>query len=76
MEETAGKEQIANMYDYCYETTDKTGEKESHAFQWITNIKLTERNLEEMITAGRGRWKALGVRPDEYNMNKIRFIIR
>lgn len=57
VEETAGKEQIANMYDYCYETTDKTGEKESHAFQWITNIELTEKNLEEMITARRGRWK-------------------
>lgn len=57
VEETSGKEQIANMYDYCYETTKKRGEKESHAFQWITNIELTEKNLEEMITAGRGRWK-------------------
>ena len=26
-------------------------------FQWITDIKVTGRNLEEMIIAGRGRWK-------------------
>ena len=26
-------------------------------FQWITNIELTKNNLEEMIKAGRGRWK-------------------
>ena len=26
-------------------------------FQWITNIGLTRNNLEEMICAGRGRWK-------------------
>ena len=57
VEETAGKEQTANMYDYWYETTDKTGKKEIHEFQWITNIELTEKNLEEMIAAGRGRWK-------------------
>lgn len=57
VEETAGKEQTANMYDYWYETTDKTGKKENHEFQWITNIELTEKNLEEMIAAGRGRWK-------------------
>ena len=28
-----------------------------HEFQWITNIELTKKNLEEMIEAGRGRWK-------------------
>lgn len=26
-------------------------------FQWLTNIELTKNNLEEMIKAGRGRWK-------------------
>ena len=57
VEETAGKKQTANMYDYKYEKTDKTGKKELHEFQWITNIDLTEKNLEEMIAAGRGRWK-------------------
>ena len=45
------------MYRYWYETTGKDGGKEIHEFQWITNIGLTDRNLEEMIKAGRGRWK-------------------
>ena len=26
-------------------------------FQWVSSIEVTERNLEEMICAGRGRWK-------------------
>lgn len=33
------------------------GETEIHGYQWITNIELTDRNLEEMIEAGRGRWR-------------------
>lgn len=56
VEETAGKKEEANMYRYWYET-EKSGKKELHEFQWITNIDLTEKNLEEMIGAGRGRWK-------------------
>ena len=56
VEESAGKEEVANMYSYQYKT-GKDEEKETHAFQWITNIELTNRNLEEMIGAGRGRWK-------------------
>ena len=56
VEESAGKEEVANMYGYQYET-GKAGEKERHSFQWITNIELTMKNLEEMILAGRGRWK-------------------
>lgn len=57
VEELAEKEETANMYRYWYATTNKNGEKEVHEFQWITNIELTARNLEEMIEAGRGRWK-------------------
>lgn len=56
VEETAGKKEEANMYRYWYET-EKSGKKEFHEFQWITNIELTEKNLEEMIGAGRVRWK-------------------
>lgn len=56
VEETAGKEEEADMYRYRYET-EEDGEKEIHEFQWITNIELTKKNLEEMIEAGRGRWK-------------------
>lgn len=42
---------------FIYETTDKTRKMEHHEFQWITNIELTKKNLEEMIASGRGRWK-------------------
>ncbi len=56
-EEVAGKEETANMYWYWYETEREDGEKEAHEFQWITNIELTDRNLEEMTEAGRSRWK-------------------
>ena len=32
-------------------------EKHKKRFQWVSSLELTERNLEEMIQAGRGRWK-------------------
>ena len=57
VEDVAGKKETANMYKYTYETESKTGRKEIHEFQWITNIEITEKNLEEMIEAGRGRRK-------------------
>lgn len=57
VEEVAGKEETANMYRYWYEEELENGETEIHGYQWITNIELTNRNLEEMIEAGRGRWR-------------------
>ncbi len=42
------------MYRYWYQ---KAGETGVHEFKWITNIEITKRNLEELIEAGRGRWK-------------------
>ena len=57
VERVAGKEETANMYRYCYETTNKNGVREAHEFQWITNIEIADKNLEELIEAGRGRWK-------------------
>ena len=56
VEKTAGKEEEANMYRYWYETGE-ANKKETHEFQWITNIELSKKNLDEMIEAGRGRWK-------------------
>ncbi len=53
VEETAGKEEIANLFCYSYETKDK----KTVTFRWLTNIELTEKNVEEMVNAGRGRWK-------------------
>lgn len=56
VEETAGKEETANLFRYTYETKEE-GKGQAITFQWITNIELTERNLEEMVNAARGRWK-------------------
>lgn len=53
VEEVAGKTEVMNVYEYCY-INEK---KEQVKFQWISSIELTQRNLEEMISAGRGRWK-------------------
>ena len=56
MEKLAGKKEIMNLYEYSYEKKTQKGVTEIR-FQWITNIELTKHNLEEMIKAGRGRWK-------------------
>lgn len=57
MEEIAGKEEVMNVFEYKYEKEDKNGRKQVISFQWISNIEITKRNLEELILAGRGRWK-------------------
>lgn len=56
VEEVAGKKETANMYWYWYEK-EEGGKMGVYEFQWITNIELTDRNLEEMIETGRNRWK-------------------
>lgn len=56
VEETAGKEQTANIFCYVCEK-DKDGKKQQITFSWLTDIELTTKNLEEMIEAARGRWK-------------------
>ena len=45
VEETAGKKEEANMYHYWYET-EEAGKKETHEFQWVTNIELTKLRKE------------------------------
>lgn len=57
VEVVAGKQEIMNILEYEYESQKEEGKKRKIRFQWITNIELTKRNLEEMIIAGRGRWK-------------------
>lgn len=57
VEEVTGKSFAANMYKYSYKVEDKDGGTKICTMQWITSIELTEKNLEEMISAGRGRWK-------------------
>ena len=46
-----------NVFEYEYETKDKTETKQTIRFQWVTSLELKKRNLEEMILAGSGRWK-------------------
>ena len=54
MEEVAGKEEVMNVFEYEYEGKDK---KQKTTFCWITNLEINKRNLEELIQAGRWRWK-------------------
>lgn len=57
VEEVAGKKQVMNVFEYEHKAKDKKGEVCTVRFQWITSLNVTNRNLEEMILAGRGRWK-------------------
>ncbi|MBQ6886671.1 MAG: transposase, partial [Lachnospiraceae bacterium] len=57
VEEVAGKEEVMNVFEYEYEGRNKEGKSQTNRFCWVTDIELTKRNLEEMILAGRGRWK-------------------
>lgn len=57
VEELAGKKEVMNVIEYEYEARREKGKKQAIRFQWVTSLEVTERNLEEMIIAGRGRWK-------------------
>ena len=57
VEEVAGKEAVMNVFEYEYEGKDKKGKKQKITFRWITNLEINKRNLEELIQAGRWRWK-------------------
>ena len=57
VEEVAGKSEIMNVYEYEYEVKDKDGNKQKIRFQWVTSLELSDKNIEEMVLAGRGRWK-------------------
>lgn len=57
VEEVAGKKESMNVFEYEYEKKDKKGKKYRVRFRWVSSLELTGKNLEEMIYAGRGRWK-------------------
>lgn len=57
VEKVAGKKEVMNVFEYEYETEDKEEKKHTTRFQWVSSIELTKRNIEEMILAGRDRWK-------------------
>lgn len=56
VEKITGKTEVFNVFEYTYEKTGKAG-PEQICFLWVTNLRITERNLEELICAGRKRWK-------------------
>lgn len=56
VEKLAGKEETMNLYEYQYDKETVEG-METVRFQWLTNIEVSKRNLEELVNAGRGRWK-------------------
>ena len=58
VEDITGKNFTANIFEYEYEQMDKkTNKKTTTNFLWITDIELTNRNIEEMVKCGRKRWK-------------------
>lgn len=57
VEKVAGKKEVMNVFEYEYGTEDKEEKKHTTRFQWVSSIELTKRNIEEMILAGRDRWK-------------------
>ena len=56
VDEITGKNEVFNVFEYVYKKMEKGKEKEV-CFRWVTNIRVTERNLEELILAGWKRWK-------------------
>ena len=56
VEVTAGKNGVANMFEYAFEKPQNEETRNYH-FQWITNIMIDKKNLEELVGAGRGRGK-------------------
>lgn len=57
VEDVAEKTEVMNVYEYEYEAKDKNGKVSKIMFKWVTNIELNNKNIEEMVLAGRGRWK-------------------
>ena len=56
VEVITGKTEVFNVFEYKYEKAED-GETKQISFLWVTNLKITERNLETLINAGRKRWK-------------------
>ncbi len=58
VERITGKTETFNVIEYRYEKPEG-GETKQVRFLWVTNIRVTERNLEALVCAGRKRWKIL-----------------
>jgi len=55
-----------NVFEYEFETKEG-GNPKRIRFCWVTNIPVKEKNLEELIEAGRGRW---GIENEGFNNQK------
>lgn len=66
IEETTGKTEIFNVFEYEYTKTED-GKEIYFRFIWATNIEIKDRNLEELIMSGRKRWK---IENEDFNNQK------
>ncbi|MCD7743796.1 MAG: hypothetical protein LUI13_00630 [Lachnospiraceae bacterium] len=57
VEAVTGKGEVTNVFEYERKETQKEGSVSKTVFQWLTDIELDRKNLEEMVNAARGRWK-------------------
>ena len=57
VDETAGKTEKANIFEYRFNYVNKEGEPVEKRYCWLTDIEINRSNLEEMIGFARGRWK-------------------
>lgn len=56
MDKISGKDQKCNVFEYRYEYAEKQ-EAKTVRFVWVTDLRITMKNLEEFILTGRQRWK-------------------
>ena len=58
VEEITDKDFVANIFEYEYQKIEEKTKKVTQIkFLWVTDIELTNRNIEEMVKCGRKRWK-------------------
>jgi len=56
MEKISGKDEKCNVYEYRHTVVEK-GESKKVRFVWVTDLRITMKNLERFIITGRQRWK-------------------
>jgi len=54
--EVTGKTETFNVFEYSYTKKEK-GRETGRLLMWATNIEITKRNLAEIISSARDRWK-------------------
>jgi hypothetical protein len=56
VEEISRKSFTANIYEYEY-TKKIKGKETTVRFQWLTDIELDDKNIQEMVRYGRKKWE-------------------